>query len=120
MKIIVYNYKDQYALSRKQVEKIAEVIPKEYFDPIQELHLTHSRVGQERFEYLGESKQVHFCFPIEQKTADIINEAVSEFLVGLARIKSNTRWGYFMPEQERNIYQEFVEKWHPKCIAAIT
>lgn len=87
MKIIVYNSKDQYALSRKQIERICEILPNEYFSPIREFHLAHSPKGAERFEYTQENKQVHFYFPVEQKTLEIVDEAVSELLVGLARIK---------------------------------
>ena len=120
MKIIVYNSTYQSALSRKQLEKIKGVLPNEYFEPIQEFHLTTESPGQERFEYLEKSKQAHFCFQVKQKSAGIVSEAVSELLVGLVRIKGNTRWGYYIPDRERIDYQEFLEKWHPKCIAALS
>jgi hypothetical protein len=51
MKILVYNTKFQHALSRKQIEIIKEIMPKEYFIPIQEFHLTTGSPGQEKFEY---------------------------------------------------------------------
>ena len=119
MKIIVYNYGDQFALSRKQVEKIAEVLPKKYFAPIQEFHITHDLRGSERFEYIQEYKQVHFYYPVEQKTNEIISDAVRELLIGLARMKNSTKWGYPISEKEIALYQEFLSEWHPKCISAI-
>ncbi|MEW8189010.1 MAG: hypothetical protein AB2766_06900 [Candidatus Thiodiazotropha endolucinida] len=120
MKIIVYNSKDQYALSRKQIEKIGEILPKEYFAPIQEFHITHSLRGAERFEYLLEKKQVHFFFPVVQKTPEVRNEAVTELLLGLNRIKSKTNWGYPLPKLEREQHLPFIEKWCEKCLSAIS
>lgn len=98
---------------------IKDILPQEYFAPIQEFHLTHSLRGAERFEYLQEGKQAHFFFPVEQKSPEIVSEAVTELLLGLVRIKSNTNWGYPLPEREREVNLEFVEKWHSKCIAAL-
>jgi len=120
MKIIVYNSLDQYALSRKQIEKIKNILPDEYFAPIQEFHLTHSLRGSERFEYLKENKQAHFFYPVKQKSPEITDEAVSELLLGLARIKSNTNWGHPLSKIERDGYKGFIEKWHSKCLSAIS
>lgn len=101
MKIIVYNSKDQYALSRKQIEKIKDTLSKEYFDPILEFHITHSLSGCESLEYFEENKQAYFFFPVKQKTPEILNKAVPELLSGLARLKSNTKWGYPVSKSER-------------------
>ncbi|RLW69813.1 MAG: hypothetical protein B6D71_08875 [gamma proteobacterium symbiont of Stewartia floridana] len=120
MKIIVYNSSDQYALSRKQIEKIKEALPNEYFEPIQEFHLTHSMRGSERFEYLKEEKQAHFCYPVEQKSKGTTDEAVSELLLGLVRIKSNTKWGHPLSRIEREGYMGFIEMWHSKCLSEIS
>ena len=120
MKIIVYNSKNQYALSRKQIEKIKETLPNEYFAPIQEFHVTHSLRGFERFEYVKEKKQAHFFYPVDQKLPESTIEAISELLLGLARIKSNTRWGHPLTETEREGYMGFIEKWHSKCLSAIS
>lgn len=120
MKIIVYNSKDQYALSRRQIETIKDILPNEYFTPIHEFHITHNLRGAERFEYFKENKQAHFFFPVEQKSTVIINEAVTELLLGLARIKSNTNWGYPLSQSERDNGLGFIEKWFEKCIEAIT
>ena len=120
MKIVVYNSSDQFALSRKQIEKIKEVLPNEYFAPIQEFHVTHSQRGAERFEYIKEGKQAHFYFPVKQKTPEIVSEAVTELLIGLTRIKSNSNWGYPLPENERSLYLGFVEQWQSKCLAAFS
>ena len=118
MKIIVYNSRNQYALSRKQIEIVKCILPNEYFDPIQEFHITHSKRGSESFEYIKDIKQVHFCFPISQKTSEIVAEALTELLIGLARMKAKTRWGHPLSEDERIIYRDFVEQWHRKCISA--
>jgi hypothetical protein len=120
MKIIVYNSKDQYALFRKQIKKIKEILPDEYFAPIREFHVTHSNRGAERLEYIKEGKQAHFYFPVAQKTPEIISEAITELLIGLARIKSSTNWGYPLPESEHSLNLGFVEQWRSKCIAALT
>ncbi|WP_459925980.1 hypothetical protein, partial [Desulfatiferula olefinivorans] len=119
MKIIVYNYKDQYALSRKQLEKLIEVLPNKYFAPIQEFHITYSRRGSERFEYVQEYKQAHFCYPVEQKNNEIVSDAVRELLIGLARMKTSTMWGYKLSENERSLYQDFLDKWHSKCMSSL-
>ncbi len=116
MKIIVYNFKDQFALSRAQIENIKSILPNEYFDPILEFHLTWKSPGQERFEYLIESKQAHFCFPTKEKTAIILDEAVTELLFGLARIKSDTHWGRSAHARERMEHQNFVTQWHKTCM----
>lgn len=120
MKIIVYNSKDQYALSRKQIEKVRDTLPSEYFAPIQEFHLIHSLRGAERFEFVQSSKVAYFYYPVEQKISEIVNEAIIELLIGLARIKSNTKWGYPLGDTERVINLEFAKKWHQKCIAALS
>ena len=120
MKIIVYNHQDQYALSRKQVEIIKAIMPNEYFSPIQEFHLTHTVRGTEKFEFVFDSKTVHFAFPIKQKSEEIIDQAVTELLVGLARIKAKTKWGVPLKDLERKEYQAFVDSWHPKCISALS
>ncbi len=99
---------------------IREVLPNEYFAPIQEFHVTHSLQGAERFEYLRESKHVHFFFPVEKKTPEVMNEAVTELLLGLARIKSTTNWGYPLSKNEREEHSGFIEKWSQKCVLAMT
>jgi hypothetical protein len=120
MKILVYNYQDQYALSRKQVEAIQTALPKEYFAPIKEFHLTHTRRGAEVFEYYAAEKTAHFAFPVKKKTSETTSAAVEELLVGLARIKASTRWEYPLKERERESYGEFVESWKGKCLEAAT
>jgi hypothetical protein len=119
LKIIVYNSKDQYALSRKQIEKLKDVLPNEYFAPIQEFHVTHSLRGSERFEYNENNKEAHFYFPIVKKSPEIVSEAVRELLLGLSRIKTDTNWGYPLSDIERNKNMDFVNKWHQKCVAAL-
>lgn len=118
MKIVVYNYKNQYALSRMQIEAIKSVLPKEYFLPIREFHLTHTKKGAEVFEYCEEDKTAHFAFPITRIKTEHSSEAIVELLVGLARIKASTRWKNALNERERETYMEFVELWKSRCIDA--
>lgn len=118
MKIIVYNYQDQYALSRKQVEAIKEILPNEYFEPIKEFHLTHTKRGAEIFEFNPDARIAYFAFPVKEKTRELVCRAITELLVGLAKIKAITRWGYPVSEQERATYQEFCDKYEQKCIIA--
>ena len=120
MKIIVYNSKDQYALSRKEITEISGIVPKSYFAPIREFHLTHTLRGSERFEYFSDKKRAFFFFPVKNKSPETMKEAVSELLVGLSRIKSDTRWWHPISELERNNHLDFVTKWHSKCILAIS
>lgn len=61
MKIVVHNNSEQYALSRKQLEGIATLLPNAYFHPIREFHLTHTRHGAEIFEYHAVKKICVFC-----------------------------------------------------------
>ncbi len=65
MKIIVYNYKDQSALSRGQIETIKSIMPKEYFAPILELHLTYDTSKPSMFEYSYKTKQAFFALPVK-------------------------------------------------------
>ncbi|BAO43332.1 hypothetical protein [Thiolapillus brandeum] len=120
MKIIVYNFNNQYALSRKQVEAIKAAMPKEFFLPVSEFHLTHTRVGAEVFEYSAKEKIVYFAFPVKEKTQESTSAAIDELLVGLARIKSPTRWEYPLGERERASHEEFVKGWKVRCLDAAT
>jgi len=120
MKILVYNYRNQYALSRKQVEAIKAVLPNEYFLPIREFHLTHTKRGAEIFEYYEADKTAHFAYPVKEKTPESTSGAIEELLIGLARIKASTRWHYPLAEREKQSYMEFVELWREKCLEAVT
>ncbi len=119
MKIIVYNYKDQFALSRKQIETIKGVIPKEYFAPILEFHVTHDTSRPSAFEYSYETKQAFLALPVKEKTPEILSKAVEELLIGLARVKAKSKFGERLKERERAEYQSFIESWHGKCLKAI-
>jgi hypothetical protein len=116
MKILVYNYQNQYALSRKQIETIKEILPKEYFSPIKEFHITPESPGQERFEYDYKTKIAYFEYKIEHKTIEIIADAIEHLLIGLKRIKEKDKFGYFIKESDKIIYEPFVEEWKQKCI----
>ena len=119
MKIIVYNYKGQFALSRKQIETIKGIIPKEYFAPILEFHLTYDTSKPSAFEYSYETRQAFFALPIKEKTPEILSKAVEELLIGLARIKAKSQFGEPLKDRERAEYQTVIEKWHGKCLEAI-
>jgi hypothetical protein len=120
MKILVYNYQNQYALSRKQIEAVKSVLPNEYFEPIREFHLTHTKRGAEIFEYNEADKTAHFAYPITEKTPGSTSDAIEELLVGLARIKASTRWQYPLKEREKLSYVGFVKSWKEKCLEAVT
>ncbi len=119
MKILVYNYQYQFALSRKQIETIKETIPKEYFEPIKEFHLTSSSPGQENFEYDYNTKTAFFEYCIKEKDNKIIEDAVSKVLFGLARIKMKSKFGHYITQNEINTCQPFVEKWLMACLRSI-
>ena len=81
MKIIVYNYKNQFALSRKDIEVIANVLPKENILPIREFHLTFDETKPSIFEYSYETKKAYFAFPVKQKTSESLSKAVEQLLI---------------------------------------
>lgn len=120
MKIIVYNFKDQYALSRHQIETIYGIIPKEYFAPVAEFHLTYDTSRPSSFEYSYETKSVHFAYPVKEKSAEVASLAIAELLIGLARIKAKSRFGIPLKHNEQVEYLSFVETWHAKCVSAIS
>ena len=93
MKIIVYNYKNQFALSRKDIEVIANVLPKENILPIREFHLTFDETKPSIFEYSYETKKAYFAFPVKQKTSESLSKAVEQLLIGLARIRAKSIFG---------------------------
>ena len=119
MKILVYNTSNQYALSRKQIEIIKDILPKEYFLPIREFHLTYSSPGQERFEFDYKTKIAYFEYEINQKTTETTEDAVKALLIGLCRIKAKVKFGYLMKENEIVDYISFIKKWAPICLTGI-
>jgi hypothetical protein len=119
MKTLVYNTQDQYALSRKQIEIIKELLPKEYFLPIKEFHLTYNSPGEERFEYDYKTKIAYFEYKLNLKTNESTEDAVRTLLIGLCRIKAKAKFGHFMKKNEINDYMPFIEIWLPKCLNAL-
>jgi hypothetical protein len=119
LKIIVYNYKDKFALSRKDIEIIARVLPTEYFSSIHEFHLTFDDRQPSIFEFSYEKKRAYFAFPVKDRTPKILSEAVEQLLIGLARIKAKSRFGQIMKKSEASDCQIFVETWQEKCLSAI-
>lgn len=119
MKILVYNYENQFALSRKQVETIKNVLPNEYFTPIREFHITTGSPGQERFEYDYESKIAYFEYKVSQKSIETTDDAIRHLLIGLCRIKQKDKFGHFINERDKESYNSFVQKWLTKCLKEI-
>jgi len=112
MKIIVYNYKDQFALSRKQVEAIKAIIPKDYFAPILEFHLTYDTSKPSILEYSYETRQAFFAFPAKEKAPEVLSKAVER----VARRpghenKSQVELRRNLKGQREGLYQSFVDKW---------
>ncbi len=116
MKILVYNYKGQFALSRKQIEAIQNVLPKVYFAPLQEFHITTKSPGQERFEFDYNTKIAHFEYKVEQKTIVTTEDALEHILVGLKRIKDKDTFGHFIKPSDLASYEEFISVWKEKCL----
>ena len=119
MKIVVYNHTDQYALSRRQVEIVRALLPDALWSKISEFHLCQDHRCKEMFEYSEETRIVFFSCPVKQKTVEIVESAVRELLVGLARLRSGSAFFLPLKTRERESYSEFVEEWLPKCIAAL-
>lgn len=119
MKIIIQNHRDQFALSRKQVEIVKDTLPKEYFIPIRELYLSDDRRNIEAFEYYEKEKIVRYSFVVKEKTPELLRKAVEELLIGLARIKARSTFYMPLKESERALYQPFVDQWLSKCMGAI-
>jgi len=116
MKIVVYNYQKQFALSRKQIELIKEILPKEYFIPIQEFHITTGSPGQEQFEYNYSTKTAYFEYKVEQKTKETTADAIEQLLIGLKRIKEKDDFGYYIKGSKKEEYRTFVKKLKDKCL----
>ena len=119
MKIIVYNNSDQYALSRKQIELIKTILPKEYFDPIKEFHITPEAPGQEKFEYNYDTKIAYFEYPLKLKTEQTYEDALFILLTGLCRIKAKVKFGHYMKKNEIEEYLPFIQKWLQVCLKEI-
>lgn len=119
MKIIIQNHTDQFALSRSQIECIKNILPKEYFQPVKSFHLLDDHRNIEVFEYFKDDRIVWYSFLVKEKTSEIITKAIEELLIGLARIKANSRFYHPLKDNERLEYQPFVDKWLPKCLEAI-
>ena len=118
MKIIVHNYRNQFALSRQQIEKIKETLPDEYFKPIKEFHLLDDSRNKEVFEYCRKGKIVWFSYPVVEKNHENLDRAIEELLIGIARIKSKSKFCQSLKDQERGEHLDFVKKWHQRCLKA--
>ena len=120
MKIVVYNTSDQYALSRSEVEALKTVLPKEYWAKVGEFHLAHSHPNHaEAFEYDEKTKIGYLIMPVKEKTPELRYSALKELLLGLARIRGQSRFFRPLKPKEREEYQPFVSEWLPRCEAAL-
>ena len=119
VKIVVHNYSDQFALSRKQVETIIDTLPNRYFGPIKEIHLCADQRNEEPFEFADIRNIVYFSYPVKQKTAEDVERAVEAMLVGLARIAAGSRFYLPMKQSERQEYDEFVSLWKSRVMGAL-
>ena len=120
MKIVVYNSHDQYAFSRKEIERIRDVLPKAYLARIREFHIAHSHpAAKEVFEFNEEQGIAYFIRPVKEKNAEIQTEAVKDLLVGLSRIRSKSRFFLPLKERERETYSEFINHWMPVCLTQL-
>lgn len=120
MKIVVYNYHDQYALSRNEVEKLIGVLTREYWMKLQELHLAHSHPNKvEAFEYDEVRKIGYLIVPVKQKTEEARLNAIRSLLLGLARIRGRSRFFYALRPNEEKEYESFINAWLPYCEAAL-
>lgn len=120
MKIVVHNHSNQYALSRKQVEAIYSVLPSAMWSKVAEFHLCDDQRNREIFEYSKELRIVSFSFPIKEKTAEVVEIAVRELLIGLARLRSGSTFYLPLKQRERESYTQFITQWFSKCLAAAT
>ena len=120
MKIVVYNSRDQYAISRAEAEALCEVLPSQCWARVHELHITHSHPKQsEPFEFEEHTGIAFLIVPVKEKTPILRTEAIRHLLVGLARVTARSRFFAPLRAQERAEYEEFVTNWAPKCEAAM-
>jgi hypothetical protein len=120
MKIVVHNHVDQYALSRQQVEVLRALLPPTLWSKVSEFHLCDDHRRSEAFEYDKANKIVFFSYPVQEKTPEIIENAVRELLIGLARVRNDSEFFVRLRQRERETYTDFIEEWLPKCLKATT
>lgn len=120
MKILIYNTREQYALSRAEIEEIFKTLPDESCSKIKEFHVTHSHPKQcETFEFDVQSGIAYLIAQVKEKTPTVRNEALRHLLVGLARIMADSKFFHPLNLREKEGYADFVSKWAPKCEAAL-
>lgn len=120
MKIVVAATRHAHALSRRQVEKLFEVLPEEFSRSIDEFLLSNFERGAEPFEYVASARRVEFYMPVVDKTAETTELALREFVLGLARLQAGSTFWRPLDRSERREYEDFLERWLPVCRAALT
>jgi hypothetical protein len=120
MKIVVYNSHGQYALSRAEVDALQSVLPKQLWSSIKEIHLAHSHPRKvEPFEFDAALGIAYLICPVGQKTSELRTQAITDLLVGLARVQAKSRFFLPLKEREAQGYSELLERWLPECEAAM-
>jgi hypothetical protein len=120
MKIVIAQTRQFHALSRKQVEKIFSVLPKDFATPIQEFIIQEDIRCHEPFEYYRPGKRVNFSMLVEEKTDLTTKKAAIALLIGIARIRERSEFFRPLSRVERDSYKKFVEEWLDQVIRAAT
>ncbi len=119
-KIIVQNFADQFALSRKQIEPIINILPDPCFQSINEILLCFDERNKEPFEYSAEKRAVYFSYPVKQKTREDVEKAVEAFLVGLARINADSTFYRPIRQPERREFGNLISPWKARVLEALS
>ena len=118
MKIVVYNSHGQYAISRAELEALHSLLPKKLWASVNEAHITHSHPrGAEPFEFDAQRGVGYLICPVSQKTPAQRSQAISNLLVGLARVQAKSKFFLPLKEREAMAYRELLDEWLPKCEA---
>ena len=118
MKIVVAPPRRFHALSRKQVEAIFAILPKEFSVPIREFIIQEGYRCHEPLEYYRPAKRVTFAMPVDEKTDLTTREAVIALLIGIARIRAKSKFAQPLSRLERESYSEFVKEWAERALKA--
>jgi len=119
MKIIVAATRHAHALSRRQIEALFAALPPECGAAIEEFVLSNFKRGTEPFEYIEDQRRAEFYMPVIDKTAETTEQALQEFLLGLARIEGGSTFWRPLDRSERGDYDQFIARWLPVCRAAV-
>ncbi len=121
LKIIVHNRVGEFALSRKQVQTLRDVLDVPQWALIREFHLCcPDERWPEMFFFDRGLSTVYFSSMPGMKTAQKMEHAVTELLVGLSRMNDDaTNFNHPLKARERAEQDEFVAKYLPKALASL-